>query len=44
MLAGIVLVAGSFFTHFVPVIGPFLGGAADTGAAILQVVARGIVG
>ena len=44
MLAGILIVAGSFFTHFVPVIGPFLGGAADTGAAILQVITRGLVG
>lgn len=44
MLAGILLVAGSFLTHFVPVIGPFLGGGVDTLAAILQVIARGVVG
>jgi hypothetical protein len=44
MLAGILTVAGSFFTHFVPVIGPFLGGAADTAAAVVQVIARGILG
>lgn len=44
MLVGILLVTGSFFTHFVPVIGPFLGGGVDTLAAILQVVARGTIG
>lgn len=44
MVAGILTVVGSFATHFIPFIGPFLGGAADTGAAILQVVARGLIG
>lgn len=44
MVAGIFTVIGSFFTHFVPVIGPFLGGAADTAAAVVQVVARGALG
>jgi hypothetical protein len=44
MLAGILLVAGSFLTHYVPFIGPFLGGGLDTLAAILQVIARGGIG
>lgn len=44
MLAGILQIAGSFFTHFVPVIGPFLGGVADTGAALVQVVSHGLLG
>ena len=44
MLAGILAVAASFLSHYVPVIGPFLGGGLDTLAAILQVVARGTIG
>lgn len=44
MLAGILQVIGSFLIHDVPVIGPFLGGGVDTLAAILQVIARGVVG
>jgi hypothetical protein len=44
MVAGILAVAGSFLTHFVPVIGPFLGGGVDTLAAIVQVIGRGILG
>jgi len=44
MLAGILLVFGSFLTHYVPFIGPFLGGGADTVAAVIQVIARGTLG
>jgi hypothetical protein len=44
MLAGILTVIGSFANHYIPGIGPYLAGAVDTLAAILQVIARGIVG
>lgn len=44
MLAGILTVVGSFANHFIPVIGPFIGGGVDTVAAILQVVSRGLIG
>ncbi len=44
MLAGILTVIGSFAGHYIPFIGPFLQGGADTVAAILQVVSRGVVG
>jgi hypothetical protein len=44
MVAGILAAAGSFLTHFVPVIGPFLGGGVDTLAAIVQIIGRGTLG
>lgn len=44
MLAGVLTAVGSFLTHQVPGIGPFLGAGVDTLAAILQIVARGTIG
>lgn len=44
MLAGYLTVIGSYVTHFVPVIGPFLGGGFDTLAAIVKVTGNSIFG
>jgi hypothetical protein len=44
VIAGILVATGSFLSHFVPVIGPFLGGGVDTLAAIIQIIARGTLG
>jgi hypothetical protein len=44
MLAGILQVIGSFAGHYIPFIGPFLQGGLDTGAALIQVIARGTLG
>lgn len=44
MAAGILFVVGAFLTKYVPFIGPFLGGGADTLAAIVQVIGRGTLG
>lgn len=44
MLVGLLTVLGSFASHYLPGIGPFLAGGLDTLTAILQVVSRGTIG
>lgn len=44
MIAGILAVAGLFATHFIPVIGPALGGGFDSLAAIVQIIGRSTLG
>ncbi len=44
MASAVFTVLGSFSTHFIPVIGPFLGGGFDTVAALLQVVGHSLIG
>ena len=44
MVVGLLTVLGSFATHYIPGLGPFLAGGLDTLAAILQVIARGTIG
>jgi hypothetical protein len=44
MASAIFTVIGSFATHYIPFIGPFLGGGFDTVAALLQVVGHSLIG
>lgn len=44
MIVGLLAVLGSFASHYIPGIGPFLAGGLDTLAAILQVISHGTIG
>lgn len=44
MVVGLLTVLGSFASHYLPGIGPYLAGGLDTLAAIVQVIARGTLG